>query len=208
MARFPPARWRWVTVFVLLVLFGAREAIGPVGGGLSAAPANAETCGGCTASRGTRWRGNRRPRAAVRLSIAMLATVIGGSVPPRCRRSCCWPSGGAVGSVAVLRVVGPERRGGRPAGCSRWRPLLRSQCQWCVGDGRWGSWSSPPSPWLGHAPWLRARSPTGAGGLRGVRDCCWPGRGVHPVAWFFAAAGAALVGVGFVIARPMRDRSV
>ncbi len=129
-----------VAVFVLLVLFGAREAIGPVsGGGLSAAPADAARPVAAAQRVVARARaGDRRPRAAVR---AVDRDAGHGHRRQRLRRGVGDPAagraGGAVGSVAVPPGGRqPQRRGGRaPLAARGGRDHLRAGPgrQWCVG---------------------------------------------------------------------------
>jgi hypothetical protein len=209
-----------VALFVLLVLFGAREAIGPVsGGGLSAAPADVREL----------WRlqneswhalgqGTAVPAPPYVLSLALLATVLGGSVSAAVSAILLLAVPVALwGSWRFLRVVG---RLSDAAGAPRWL-LAVGACTYALvpvvsgawGDGRLGIVVvTAVLPWLGHAalgfadpePDRRWRAAWRSGLLLTLVAA------FTPVAWFFAAAlGAALVGVGFGIAPAlMRDRSV
>ena len=129
-----------VALFVLLVLFGAREAIGPVsGGGLSAAPADARDL----------WRlhseswhalgqGTDVPAPPYVLAIAMLATVIGGSVSAAVSAILLLAVPVALwGAWRFLRVVGNLSDA---AGAPRWLLAVAATTyalgagrQWCVG---------------------------------------------------------------------------
>ena len=210
-----------VALFVLLVLFGAREAIGPVsGGGLSAAPADArdlwQLYDRVVARAGP---GHGRARAAVRAAArdARHRSWAGAS-PPRSRRSCCWRSrwrcGAPGGSCAssVTSATPPARR----AGCWPWR---RPPTHWSRSSAAPGvtaasasSSSRPCCPGWGTPPSASPiPSPTGAGAPPGGPVCCWrwsrPSRrwpGSSP-----PRSGWLMVGVGFGIAPAlMRDRSV
>jgi GT2 family glycosyltransferase len=209
-----------VTLFVLLVLFGAREAIGPVsGGGLSSAPAGA----------GDLWRlhieswhalgqGTAVPAPPYVVVLAALATVLGGSVSVAVSAILLLAVPVALwGAWRFLRVVGHLSDA---AGAPRWLLAVASGTYALVpvvsgawGDGRLGIVVvTAVLPWLGHAalgfadpePDRRWRAAWRSGLLLALVAA------FTPVAWFFAAAlVAALVGVGFGIAPGlMRDRSV
>jgi GT2 family glycosyltransferase len=209
-----------LAVFVLLVLFGAREAVGPVsGGGLSAAPAAA----------GDLWRlqdeswhalgqGTGVPAPAYVLPMALLATVLGGSVAAAVSAILLLAVPVALwGAWRFLRVVGHLSDA---AGAPRWLLAVAASTYALVpvvsgawGDGRLGIvLVAAVLPWLGHAalgladpePDGRWRSAWRAGLLLALVTA------FTPVAWFFAVAlGIAIVGVGFgVVPALMRDRSV
>ena len=209
-----------VAVFVLLVLFGAREAIGPVsGGGLSAAPADARDLWGLhNESWHALGQGTAVPAPPYVLPIAMLATVIGGSVSAAVSAILLLAVPVALwGAWRFLRVVGNLSDA---AGAPRWLLAVAATTYALVpvvsgawGDGRLGIVVvTAVLPWLGHAalgfadpePDRRWRAAWRSGLLLALVAA------FTPVAWFFAAVlGAALVGVGFGIAPAlMRDRSV
>ena len=209
-----------MAVFVLLVLFGAREAIGPVsGGGWSAAPADARDL---SELHSESWhalgQGTDVPAPPYVLSIAMLATVIGGSVSAAVSAILLLAVPVALwGAWRFLRVVGNLSDA---AGAPRWLLAVAATTYALVpvvsgawGDGRLGIVVvTAVLPWLGHAalgfadpePDRRWRAAWRSGLLLALVAS------FTPVAWFFAAVlGVALVGVGFVIAPGlMRDRSV
>ena len=209
-----------LAVFVLLVLFGAREAIGPVsGGGLSAAPADA---GALWQLQTDSWhalaQGTAVPAPPYVLPLAMLATLLGGSVSAAVSAILLLAVPVALwGAWRFLRVVG---RLSDAAGAPRWL-LAVASCTYALvpvtsgawGDGRLGIVVVTAAlPWLGHAalgfadpePDRRWRAAWRSGLLLGLVAA------FTPVAWFFAAALiAAIVGVGFVIApSTIRDRTV
>ncbi len=209
-----------LALFVLLVLFGAREAIGPVsGGGLSAAPADARDLWRLHAES---WhalgQGTSMPAPPYVLVIAILATLLGGSVSAAVSAVLLLAVPVALwGAWRFLRVVG---RLSDAAGAPRWL-LAVAACTYALvpvvsgawGDGRLGIVVvSAALPWLGHAalgfadpePDRRWRAAWRSGLLLAVVAA------FTPVAWFFAAAlGAALLGAGFAIAPALvRDRSV
>ncbi len=209
-----------IAVFVLLVLFGAREAIGPVsGGGLSAAPDQARDL----------WRlqneswhalgqGTAIPAPAYVLPLAMLATVLGGSVTAAISGILVLAVPVALwGAWRFLRVVGHLSD---TAGAPRWLLAVAATTYALVpvvsgawGDGRLGIVVvTAVLPWLGHAALgfadpeadRRWRAAWRSGLLLALVAA------FTPVAWFFATAlGVAMIGVGFGIAPGlMRDRSV
>ena len=200
-----------MAVFVLLVLFGAREAIGPVsGGGLSAAPADARDLWRLqTESWHALGQGTAVPAPPYVLPLAMLATVLGGSVSAAVSAILLLAVPVALwGAWRFLRVVG---RLSDAAGAPRWLLAVASSTYALVpvvsgawGDGRLGIVVvTAVLPWLGHAalgfadpePDRRWRAAWRSGLLLALVAA------FTPVAWFFAAVlGAALVGVGFVIA--------
>ncbi len=209
-----------LALFVVLVLFGAREAIGPVsGGGLSAAPSDARDL----------WRlhleswhalgqGTAVPAPPYVVVLAAVATLLGGSVSAAVSAILLFAVPVALwGAWRFLRVVGHLSDA---AGAPRWL-LAVAACTYALvpvvsgawGDGRLGIVVvTAVLPWLGHAalgfadpePDRRWRAAWRSGLLLALVAA------FTPVAWFFAAAlGAALVGVGFGIAPAlMRDRSV
>ena len=208
-----------VALFVLLVLFGAREAIGPVsGGGLSAAPDQARDL----------WRlqneswhalgqGTAVPAPPYVLPLAMLSTVLGGSVTAAISAILLLAVPIAFwGAWRFLRVVGHLSDA---AGAPRWLLAVAAATYALVpvvsgawGDGRLGIVVvTAVLPWLGHAALgfadpesdRRWRAAWRSGLLLALVAA------FTPVAWFFAAAlGVAIVGVGFAIAPAlMRDRS-
>ncbi len=209
-----------VAVFVLLVLFGAREAVGPVsGGGLSAAPDHARDL----------WRlqieswhalgqGTAIPAPPYVLPLAMVATVLGGSVTAAVSGILLLAVPVALwGAWRFLRVVGHLSDA---AGAPRWLLAVAAATYALVpvlsgawGDGRLGIVVvTAVLPWLGHAA-LGFADPEGDRRWRAA----WRSglllalvAAFTPVAWFFATAlGVAIIGVGFGIAPAlMRDRSV
>ena len=209
-----------LALFVILVLFGAREAIGPVsGGGLSAAPADARDL----------WRlqneswhalgqGTAVPAPPYVLPLAMLATLLGGSVVAAVSAILVLAVPVALwGAWRFLRVVG---RLSDAAGAPRWLLAVAASTYALVPvvSGAWGNGRigivvvTAVLPWLGHAalgfadpePDRRWRAAWRSGLLLALVTA------FTPVAWFFAATlGVAIVGVGFGIAPAlMRDRSV
>ena len=209
-----------LAVFVLLVLFGAREAIGSVsGGGLSAAPADARDLWRLqTESWHALGQGTAIPAPAYVLPLAILASVLGGSVTAAISAILLFAVPIALwGAWRFLRVVG---RLSDTAGAPRWL-LAVAACTYALvpvvsgawGDGRLGIVVvTAVLPWLGHAALgfadpdadRRWRAAWRAGLLLALVAA------FTPVAWFFAAAlGVAMIGVGFGIAPAlMRDRSV
>ena len=209
-----------LALFVLLVLFGAREAIGPVsGGGLSAAPANARDLWQLQIES---WhalgQGTAIPAPAYVLPLALLSTVLGGSVTAAVSAILLLAVPVALwGAWRFLRVVG---RLSDAAGAPRWL-LAVASCTYALvpvvsgawGDGRLGIVVvTAVLPWLGHAalgfadpePDRRWRAAWRSGLLLALVAA------FTPVAWFFGVAlGVAMIAVGFVIApAAMRDRSV
>ena len=209
-----------VAVFVLLVLVGAREAIGPVsGGGLSAAPERARDLWQLYAES---WhplgQGTAVPAPAYVLPLAMLASILGGSVVAAVSAILLLAVPVALwGAWRFLRVVGHLADA---AGAPRWLLAVASATYALVpvvsgawGDGRLGIVVAAATlPWLGHAalgfadpePDRRWRAAWRSALLLALVAA------FTPVAWFFAAAlGVVLVGVAFAIApRVMRDRTV
>jgi GT2 family glycosyltransferase len=209
-----------LAVFVLLVLFGAREAIGPVsGGGLSAAPDQARDLWRLyTDSWHALGQGTAVPAPAYVLPLAILATLLGGSVPAAISAILVLAVPVALwGAWRFLRVVG---RLSDAAGAPRWLLAVASSTYALLpvvsgawGDGRLGIVVvTALLPWLGHA---------GLGFADPEADRRWRAAwrsglllalvaAFTPVAWFFAAAlGIAMFAVGFLIApAAMRDRSV
>jgi GT2 family glycosyltransferase len=209
-----------VAVFVLLVLFGAREAIGPVsGGGLSAAPDQARDLWRLqTESWHALGQGTAIPAPAYVLPLAILSTVLGGSVTAAISSILLFAVPVALwGAWRFLRVVGHLSDA---AGAPRWLLAVAATTYALVpvvsgawGDGRLGIVVvTAVLPWLGHAA-LGFADPEGD---RRWRAAWRTGlllalvAAFTPVAWFFAAAlGVAMIGVGFTIAPAlMRDRSV
>jgi GT2 family glycosyltransferase len=209
-----------VTLFVLLVLFGAREAIGPVsGGGLSAAPADASALWRLhTESWHALGQGTDVPAPPYVVVLAALATLLGGSVSLAVSSILLLAVPVAFwGAWRFLRVVGHLSDA---AGAPRWLLAVAASTYSLVpvvsgawGDGRLGIVVvTAVLPWLGHAalgfadpePDRRWRAAWRSGLLLALVAA------FTPVAWFFAAAlVGALVGAGFGIAPAlMRDRSV
>jgi GT2 family glycosyltransferase len=209
-----------VAVFVLLVLFGAREAIGPVsGGGLSAAPDQARDLWRLqTESWHALGQGTAIPAPPYVLPLAMLATVLGGSVTAAVSGILLLAVPVALwGAWRFLRVVGHLSDA---AGAPTWLLAVGATTYALVpvvsgawGDGRLGIVVvTAVLPWLGHAA-LGFADPEGDRRWRAA----WRSglllalvAAFTPVAWFFATAlGVAIVAVGFGIAPAlMRDRSV
>ena len=208
-----------LAAFVLLVLFGAREAIGPVsGGGLSAAPAAARDLWDL---QNESWhalgQGTAVPAPPYVLPLAMLATLVGGSVSAAVSTILLLAVPVALwGAWRFLRVVG---RLSDAAGAPRWL-LMVAACTYALvpvvsgawGDGRLGIVVvTAVLPWLGHAalgfadpePDRRWRAAWRSGLLLALVAA------FTPVAWFFAAAlVVAIVGVGLAVApSAVRDRT-
>jgi GT2 family glycosyltransferase len=209
-----------LAAFVLLMLFGAREALGSVsGGGLSAAPSDARDLWQLhTESWHALGQGTAVPAPPYVLPMAMLATLVGGSVSAAVSGILLLAVPVALwGAWRFLRVVG---RLSDAAGAPRWLLAVAASTYALVpvvsgawGDGRIGIVVvTAVLPWLGHAalgfadpePDRRWRAAWRSGLLLALVSA------FTPVAWFFAGVlGVAIVGVGFVIAPGlMRDRSV
>ena len=200
-----------LAAFVLLVLFGAREAIGPVsGGGLSAAPAAARDLWDL---QNESWhalgQGTAVPAPPYVLPLAILATLLGGSVSAAVSTILLLAVPVALwGAWRFLRVVG---RLSDAAGAPRWL-LIVAACTYALvpvvsgawGDGRLGIVVvTAVLPWLGHAalgfadpePDRRWRAAWRSGLLLALVAA------FTPVAWFFATAlVVAIVGVGLAVA--------
>jgi GT2 family glycosyltransferase len=209
-----------LALFVVLVLFGAREAIGPVsGGGLSAAPADARELWRLhTESWHALGQGTAVPAPPYVVVLAALGAVLGSSASAAVSAILLLAVPVALwGAWRFLRVVGHLSDA---AGAPRWL-LAVASCTYALvpvvsgawGDGRLGIVVvTAVLPWLGHAalgfadpePDRRWRAAWRSGVLLALVAA------FTPVAWFFAVAlCAALVGVGFGIAPAlMRDRSV
>ncbi len=209
-----------VALFVLLVLIGAREAIGPVsGGGLSAAPDRARDLWQLYAES---WhplgQGTAVPAPAYVLPLAMLASILGGSVVAAVSAILLLAVPVAFwGAWRFLRVVGHLADA---AGAPRWLLAVASATYALVpvvsgawGDGRLGIVVAAATlPWLGHAalgfadpePDRRWRAAWRSALLLALVTA------FTPVAWFFAAAlGVVMVAVAFaIVPSVMRDRSV
>jgi GT2 family glycosyltransferase len=209
-----------LALVVVLVLVGARAALGPVsGGGLSPLPAAA----------GDWWRlyveswhavgpGTAVPAPAYVLPLALLATLLGGS--PTAAVSALFVLAVPValwGAWRFLRVVG---RLVTPAGAPRWLLLWGATTYALVpavsgawGDGRFGTVAvAALLPWFAHAalgfadpdPDRRWRAAWRSALLLAL------GAAFAPAAWLFATLlGLVVVAAAFaIVPGAMRDRSV
>ena len=208
-----------LAVFVLLVLFGAREAIGPVsGGGLSAAPANARDLWQLQIES---WhalgQGTAIPAPAYVLPLALLSTLLGERDGGRLGDPAARRTRGVVGGLAVpAGGRPPERRGGCPAVAARGGLLhLRTGAgrQRRLGRRAAGHRRGHRRAAVARSRGARLRRPR----ARPAWRAAWRSglllalvAAFTPVAWFFGVAlGVAMIAVGFAIApAAMRDRSV
>ena len=174
-----------LTLFVLLVLVGAREAFGHVtGGGLSPAPATRADCWGlCT-----------RVLAPARRSAPPCPAPAYVAAARRCWPAARQQSGGRGQRRARARRA--ARRCGAPGGCCAWSAVWLDPAGLAALAGRRAARRLRPGPGasrrLGRRPararrrsrrccpgWRTprsasaTRSPTGAGGRPGAPGCCW-----------------------------------
>jgi GT2 family glycosyltransferase len=209
-----------LTLFVLLVLVGAREAFGSVsGGGLSPAPAEASDW----------WRlhleswhplglGTAVPAPAYVLPLAVLASLLGGSPTAAVTALLVLSVPVALwGAWRFLRVVG---RLVAPAGAPRWLVLWGATTYALVpvvsgawGDGRFGTVAvAALLPWLAHAA-LGFADPDADRRWRAAWRCALflaLAAAFVPAIWFLAALlGLVVVAAAFgLVPGAVRDRSV
>jgi len=209
-----------LTLFVLLVLVGAREAFGSVsGGGLSPAPAVASDW----------WRlhleswhplglGTAVPAPAYVLPLAVLASLLGGSPTAAVTALLVLSVPVALwGAWRFLRVVG---RLVAPAGAPRWLVLWGATTYALVpvvsgawGDGRFGTVAvAALLPWLAHAA-LGFADPDADRRWRAAWRCALflaLAAAFVPAIWFLAALlGLVVVAAAFgLVPGAVRDRSV
>jgi GT2 family glycosyltransferase len=209
-----------LTLFVLLVLVGAREAFGSVsGGGLSPAPAVASDW----------WRlhleswhplglGTAVPAPAYVLPLAVLASLLGGSPTAAVTALLMLSVPVALwGAWRFLRVVG---RLAAPAGAPRWLVLWGATTSALVpvvsgawGDGRFGTVAvAALLPWLAHAA-LGFADPDADRRWRAAWRCALflaLAAAFVPAIWFLAALlGLVVVAAAFgLVPGAVRDRSV